>query len=76
MDVEVEEGKSEYTLCGAKCESIVHMLWEFSAVVVLESFLWRSFKRDGYSRLNRQVSVVDLAIVPWVQWNPPFCHTE
>ena len=25
------EGKSEYTLCGAECESVVHMLWECSA---------------------------------------------
>ena len=25
------EGKSEYALCGAECESIVNMLWECSA---------------------------------------------
>ena len=26
------EGKSECTLCGAECESVVHVLWECSAV--------------------------------------------
>ena len=51
MGIEDEEGKSDCTLCGAKCESIVHMLCKFSTVVVLESFLWRSFRRDGYNRL-------------------------
>ena len=25
------EGKSECTLCGAECESVVHVLWECSA---------------------------------------------
>ena len=25
------EGKSEYALCGAECESVVHVLWECSA---------------------------------------------
>ena len=26
-----KEGKSECTLCGAECESVVHVLWECSA---------------------------------------------
>ena len=25
------EGKSECTLCGAECESVVHVLWECTA---------------------------------------------
>ena len=25
------EGKVEYTLCGAECESVVHVLWECPA---------------------------------------------
>ena len=25
------EGKSEFVLCGAECESVVHVLWEYSA---------------------------------------------
>ena len=27
------EGKSECTLCGAECESVVHVLWEWLAYI-------------------------------------------
>ena len=27
------EGKSEYALCGAECESVVYVLWECSAYI-------------------------------------------
>ena len=35
------EGKSECALCGAECESVVHVLWECSAysnIRALEAF--------------------------------------
>ena len=33
------EGKMECTLCGAECESVVHVLWECSAYSSRASFL-------------------------------------
>ena len=42
------EGKSECTLCGAECESVVDVLWECTAC---SSILQRSFRNDSYADL-------------------------
>ena len=38
------EGKSECTLCGAECESVVHVLWECTAYSSSRLVLRRSFR--------------------------------
>ena len=49
------EGKSECVLCGAECESVLHVLWECSA----ESYLWRSY---AWTLLVRQNPIIDLSL--------------
>ena len=49
------EGKSECVLCGAECESVVHVLWECS--------VYSTFVENGYAEFDKLNSIEKTAYV-------------
>ena len=72
------ESKSEYALCSAECESIVHVLWERSAYgnirVIFVEKLWELWG-DRYVNLDKLNSIEKTAYVLGSElWECDFDH--
>ena len=42
-------------MCGAECESVVHVLWSVQPIVILEASLWKgsgAFRYADFDKLN------------------------
>ena len=51
------EGKSECTLCGAECESVVHVLWECSAYSNIRVIFVEKLLEDRYVNFDKLNSI-------------------
>ena len=57
------EGKSECTLCGAECESVVHVLWECSAYSNIRVIFVEKLLEDRYVNFDELNSIEKTAYV-------------
>ena len=51
------EGKSECVLCGAECESVVHVLWECSAYRIIFVEKLQELSEDRYADFDKLNSI-------------------